>query len=214
MHELAQPESKDIISDDIVIALIAPDPPYLPFGANEPLSDYIYRPMRAESTADRMITFVDTVEKFIQTGGSTDPSNEFNEMKIQRMLALVGDIPKEVPDSERLRAIEHVLGLDWVLNNAEIYGVRNFVQDQLNKNSDLDKRLRAIIMELIDKKLTLLLGDPRTSELVSEMSTGKFSVDMAMDTSTAIRKAAPDMAPTCDGLVQLLFLAGSYSVKD
>lgn len=214
MHELAQPESKDIISDDIAIALIAPDPPYLPFGANEPLSDYIYRPMRVESTADRMIAFVDTVEKFIQTLGGTDPANEFNEMKIQRMLALVGDIPEEIPDSERLRAIEHVLGLDWVLNNAEIWGVRNFIQDQLNKNSDLDKQLRAIIIELIDKKLAVLLGDPRTSELVSEMSTGKFSVDIAMDTSTAIRKAAPDMAPTCDGLVQLLFLAGSYPGRE
>lgn len=214
MHELSQSESKDILSDDIVIALIAPDPPYTPFGADDPLSVSIYRPMKAEGKADRMIAFVDAAEEFIQTGGGTDPANEFNEMKIQRILALVGDIPEEIPDSERLRAIEHVLGLDWVLNNAEIWGVRNFIQDQLNKNSDLDKQLRAIIIELIDKKLAVLLGNPSTRELVSEMSTGKFSVDIAMDTSTAIRKAAPDMAPVCDGLVQLMFLADSYPGKE
>lgn len=214
MHEITQPESKDALNNDVAIALIAPDPPYLPFGANEPLSDYLYRPMKEESSTDRMIAFVDTVEEFIQTENGTGPANEFNEMKIQRMLALVGDMPQEIPESERLRAIKHVLDSDWVLNHAGIWDVRNFIHDQLNKNPDLDHQLRALIIELIDKKLAALLNDTRTSELVSGVSTGSFSIDMAMDTATAIREAAPDMSPLWDGLVQLMFVADSYPDKN
>lgn len=214
MHELSQSESKEGLSDDVVIALIAPDPPYTPFGADDSLSISVYRPMKAEGKADKIIAFVDAAEEFIQTEDGTGPANEFNEMKIQRILALVGDTPEEIPESERLRAIKHVLDLNWVLNYAGILEVRNFIQYQLNKNPDLDQQLRAVITELIDKKLATLSSDSRTSELVSGISAGSFSIDTAMETAAAIRDAAPDMSDVFDGLIQLLFAADSLSTKD
>ncbi|MBI3494718.1 hypothetical protein HY004_01915 [Candidatus Saccharibacteria bacterium] len=214
MHELTQPESKGALSDNVVMALIAPDPPYTPFGADDSLSISVYRPMKAEGSADKMIAFVDAVEEFIQTGGGTDPANEFNEMKIQRVLALVGDIPEEIPDSERLRAIKHVLDLDWVLNHAGILEVSSFIQNYLRKYPDQDESLKAAITDLIDKKLAVLLDDLRTRELVSGISEGSFSVDTAMEIATAIRETAPDVLPVYDGLVQLLLVAKSYTAKD
>ena len=101
-----------------------------------------------------------------------------------------------------------------MINNAGIMEISSFIQNHLRKYPDQDEPFRAVITDLIDKKLAVLLDDLRTHELVSGISTGSFSVDTAMDIATAIREAAPDLLSVYDGLVQLLLVAKSYPAKD
>lgn len=97
------------LNQGLVKELLVPEISYRPFGKGEPLSRYLYDQMEETQSADVMIAFIDDTESYI-----SPHDDETTQIVIERMTALVADMPDSVPEDELLRVWEHLFDSDWV----------------------------------------------------------------------------------------------------
>lgn len=143
-------DPKPQLRDDLVLELIRPEIPYRPFGAEEPLAEYLYRPTREAQSADTMIAFVDATEPMLDI---TDVDNELNQEKLARMMALVADVPIELGEVETLRLWKHVLESDWIFWFAGVRLLQTVLYGLKQDRPNLVEKLYPMMLEIRLEKL-------------------------------------------------------------
>lgn len=100
------------LNPNLVRILIDPEDPSWPRGHVDPLSTSLYRLASEGDAAGVMTALVDQAEEHLYKPAGY--GFELNEMRVERLFALVADMPASLPDEARLLAWQHLARSDWV----------------------------------------------------------------------------------------------------
>lgn len=138
-----------------VHSLVNPDDQTWPFGRGDALSDYLYRPTLKASTAEPLKVFIDTVKPMIDEMYIGD---EYNELIIHRLIALIADVPEELPEEHRLAAWAYLLEQDWVHKADDHSPIGRYVRILAETDPEFAGKVQQIIAGVLETKLTQLNG--------------------------------------------------------
>jgi hypothetical protein len=197
-------------------AIITPEDQTVPFGDGDTLAHYhLYQPMRETGSVDRMIEVIDYTEPMID---KTETENEYNQLKIARLAALVADMPDTLPLEERTRAWRHFISADWVHMYSDTYDVDRVITTVAREDTELGNEIRNVQNRVFEEKLTAFTK--KTGEIPRFMRESLFSTSrsasrddwlpQAMDGYDHVRKRYPDALPAYNTLV-ILAMSGHRS---
>jgi hypothetical protein len=201
------------LTEGFVGALVNPDVAYRPFGRQEPLSDYLYRQFQATGRADTITGFIDAVEPFInkEDGGVIE---EYNEMKIRRMTALIADIPKEVPVATRMVAWEHLLSSDWVHQFGDPEIIIGAVSRMGRENPFMGRLVTASFDRLMQAKAANVQQAVAWSNRQPVPLQPDFDIHAALNEMAEVGKSHSEGLPAYHSLLSLGLIARSLRHQD
>lgn len=201
------------LNQGLVRELLFPETSYRPFGKGEPLSRYLYDQMEMTQSADFMIAFIDDTESYI-----SPHDDETTQIVIERMAALIADMPDGVPEDERLRVWEHLFDSDWVHMHANKDQIERAIRSAgVVRPSFIESRLGIIEKELpgyigrIGERLQLVLNRKYEALRVREdlpsgmpdLPSISHSSKDTLDWYTELRQHCPDALPLYNSIVVL-----------
>lgn len=189
-----------VLRREFVQELIVPRDGYRPFGEDEALSNYLYAPMRATGNADRMLVFIDEVEGYIHPDIYSD---ELNNEKLHRTMALLADMPKELSIEERLRAWEYFLDKNWVHSHRGVFDLERVIEAIENQDTHLGAALKTKVDEITERKLAEL-AEQVPADIVFAYTSDEFDVTRAMDAESILVDRYPEAVELSSALIHLL----------
>ncbi len=207
---MATKEQSQPFKQEFGQALIAPFDQTFPFGKEEPLSHYIYEPMRETQSADMLIRLIDYAESIIETD---DVNSEYNHLKILRLAALVADMPDSLPLEERTRAWRHLIGGDWVHMFGDMGELDRVIIDVADKDPELGDEIRKVQQSVFEEKSTTLEKVVGEDERVPRFTFEGFSLERAMEGYGTVQTHYPDVLPAYNTLVAISMSGHRMSVQ-
>jgi hypothetical protein len=130
--------------------------------------------------------------------------SEFNQLKIDRLIALVRDMPSGVPLAERTQVWHKLLDSDWLHGAGEpSYSLEQAMHAVLTSDPELGEELKNIKKNVVLKKLAIVeravYGDSR----IPSFRDGTISFNEGMDIYNLIRQDYPDVLSAYHSLVIL-----------
>lgn len=193
MSKETTPEEKIVLRDDFVRELISPDIACRPFGNEDSLSDYLYRPMNKSGPVETMIAFIDKAAQMMDQESLND---EYNHIKIHRMLALLVDIPETIQEEQRLEAWAYCLGQDWVHKLGHHHVLDKALAAMARKDEGFAEKVRQIMKDIFEQKrdeLSSIVGKEKIEILFRERIDFYEVLDLYSDMRNTSTKQAVDL---------------------
>lgn len=185
---------------DFVIELIAPRDAYRPFGGDDSLSEYLYRQVLEDQTADVMIAFVDDVETLIDT---EEPDSQLNQEKILRLIALVADIPREVPETERLKVWRHLFEADWVHMCSQMGDIERVMSGVERAQPEFAPLILGEARAVLTSKSEQFGRSVSFSDEIPKVLASGFDSHAALDAYARIHQEHPELIPVYNSMLSL-----------
>lgn len=177
------------IRDDFVRELISPDIAYRPFGKEDNLSDYLYRPMKESGSTERMKSFIDATGEHIDKESMDD---EYNALKLHRTMVLLADMPPEIPEEQRLDAWEYFLDKDWTHIHRGIMDLEHVMGEMARENPGYAEKVKARFAEVTERKQAELSDLVPAGVMPDIITADDFDVDAAIEGEVRLRREFPE----------------------
>lgn len=180
------------------------------FGENDPISDIIYDSMIGTESAEPLIDLIDLSRDFI----NIDFENVRNQLAIDRLLALVRDVPEKVSVVERQRLWEHLLAADWIHTYASPGSLEEAAFDMLDNNLDFVPPLQASVATVLSEKLAKFSETVGFSEHVtSPYPWNEDDSDAREKSFYHIRDTTPEALDLYSAVIELSSLSQNMQVR-
>ncbi|RWZ78972.1 MAG: hypothetical protein EOT04_02570 [Candidatus Chaera renei] len=199
------------LKDRLVYRLLCPNPNYRDCGSQDSLSGYLYKPARERRSADAIIAFIDAAEGCID---KEDIDNALNHLKMQRLFAIVADMPIEIGTEERLRAWGYLLDSDWVSMFANPGDIDRMIGAVAFNDQAFAGAIYNRMKQVFTRKVTRFSTAVGFSEEIPRLSWRHFSLDEAIQGYGAVQAKHREYLPQYNAMVTLAMSLSAQTLVD
>jgi hypothetical protein len=169
--------------------LIAPFYQTQPLGEEERLTYYIYRPMYETLSTDLMMQLIDYTGSILET---EDINSEYNNLKIQRLIAIVADMPDAASVEKRGAVWQHLISSDWVHMYGNSRDLDRAVMNVTDREPELGDEIRKIQQSVLAEKRAAFAEAVHGDTQLSCLAEGNASLEEAMNAYHVVREHYPE----------------------